>query len=340
MKPYSDFVFYKVDDFLGDAEFKAWIRNPNPEYTAYWQGLLQTHPHLRESFEQARLMALGMEASFIPFSDAYHETLFEKIEIKLTPQIVPMRKWVIGRVAASVALLVFGVATAYWLLMTPRYYQTQFSQTQLINLPDGSEVRLNANSRLTVASWYEWRQNRTLSLEGEAYFKVKKQADDDTKHYRKFTVLTKQAKVEVLGTQFNVYARNSQTRVYLDEGKVRLISPKSSSPLMLRPGQIATVSPAQKSVAVAIAPSTEIQEIKSYTNNLLVFNDASLDELYARFKEVYGIELVLKGEAFDGQQFRGELPVENLEDALLILSATFNQKPLRDGNKVYFVSKD
>jgi transmembrane sensor len=84
----------------------------------------------------------------------------------------------------------------------------------------------------------------------------------------------------------------------------------------------------------------QAKQLTSWKNNLLIFNEVNMEELKNRFQEVYGIELILKGEAFDNQAFKGELPVNNLDEALLILSTTFGQKPLRDGDKIYFVPKD
>jgi len=62
-----------------------------------------------------------------------------------------------------------------------------------------------------------------------------------------------------------------------------------------------------------------------------------MDELARRFNEVYGLRLVLRGEAFAGQQFIGELPVTDADKALTILSETFGLKAVHDKDRVYFV---
>ena len=74
------------------------------------------------------------------------------------------------------------------------------AQNQIeFNLPDASNVTLNLASTITYDA-ANWNDNRSLNLNGEAFFKVSKG--------QKFTVNTPSVTVEVLGTQFNVYQRN------------------------------------------------------------------------------------------------------------------------------------
>jgi ferric-dicitrate binding protein FerR (iron transport regulator) len=78
-------------------------------------------------------------------------------------------------------------------------------------LPDDSEVVLNADSKITYNK-KNWDDTRELSLDGEAYFKVTKG--------NKFSVKTVEGTVSVLGTQFNVFARNGFLTVACYEGLV------------------------------------------------------------------------------------------------------------------------
>ena len=87
----------------------------------------------------------------------------------------------------------------------------QFGEQMAHVLPDDSDIILNAGSNLTYNK-NEWDQNREVSLLGEAYFKVAKGST--------FTVVTPLGKVQVLGTQFNVYARDNDFTVSCFEGRV------------------------------------------------------------------------------------------------------------------------
>ena len=73
-------------------------------------------------------------------------------------------------------------------------------------LPDGSKVWLNASSKIVYHNSL-WSSDRQIDLSGEAYFEV-----SHDKH-APFIVNSKQIKTCVLGTKFNVRARQDENRV-------------------------------------------------------------------------------------------------------------------------------
>ncbi|RUA34211.1 MAG: hypothetical protein DSY77_06315 [Bacteroidetes bacterium] len=78
-------------------------------------------------------------------------------------------------------------------------------------LPDSSIVVLNKGSEL-VYNKKNWAEERSVKLEGEAFFRVKKGST--------FDVVTSSGMVTVLGTSFNVKQRNQVYEVKCFEGKV------------------------------------------------------------------------------------------------------------------------
>ncbi|MGY5353843.1 FecR family protein [Wenyingzhuangia sp. IMCC45467] len=113
---------------------------------------------------------------------------------------------------AAMLVVVFGSAYFFFFNNT-QSYSTDFAQTKTFTLPDNSEVILNAQSNLAYNK-KEWSKNRTLNLEGEAFFKVTKG--------KKFTVQTHAGNIQVLGTQFNVKERENYFEVQCYEGSVRV----------------------------------------------------------------------------------------------------------------------
>jgi ferric-dicitrate binding protein FerR (iron transport regulator) len=111
--------------------------------------------------------------------------------------------------AATILILCAGVY--YFTLENKPSFKTEFAETHRFNLPDSSEVILNANSRISYSK-KDWEENRNITLEGEAYFKVQKG--------EKFTVHTTLGKVSVLGTQFNIKKRAGFFEVKTYEGLV------------------------------------------------------------------------------------------------------------------------
>lgn len=144
------------------------------------------------------------------------EDLNQKAAID-TPSAVaptPIRRignWWKYAVAASL-LCLLGYFTIFQKSET-KYFVTKVGEQKRFELPEGSELWLNADSRLTFNE-ADFANERVLDLEGEAFFKVKKGAD--------FTVQTKNGAVRVLGTSFNVFARKNKLDVLCYTGKVGL----------------------------------------------------------------------------------------------------------------------
>jgi transmembrane sensor len=115
--------------------------------------------------------------------------------------------------AAAVVLLFIGFSYVY--LTSGETFETGYGNQLTVLLPDGSEVILNSKSSLTFNE-NSWDDDRTVSLNGEAYFKVK--------NGEKFTVTTTSGTVEVLGTQFNVLSDDEIFEVKCHEGKVKVSS--------------------------------------------------------------------------------------------------------------------
>jgi transmembrane sensor len=136
---------------------------------------------------------------------------FDKIQQKISKKqqkVKPLyRNWSIG-IAASIVLL-FGLFSLFG--NEDVSFETGFGDHKTIVLLDGSEVIMNSKSKITYNE-EAWQASRVLTLEGEAYFKVKKGST--------FTVNTINGSVTVLGTQFNVNSTNDFFEVVCYEGKV------------------------------------------------------------------------------------------------------------------------
>lgn len=116
--------------------------------------------------------------------------------------------------AACVLILLGSVITFNYLssqaeMITITY--TEGLEENIHLLPDGSKVCLNKNTSITYNPT-KWNSLREIKLDGEAYFDVKKG--------QKFSVVSKNGCVEVLGTTFNVLNRVNIFEVTCYSGKV------------------------------------------------------------------------------------------------------------------------
>lgn len=344
MKLYADYVPFDTDDFLTDPIFQEWVARPTPEIDAYWRGLLKTHQHLRSPFEQAHLLAQGMRATWTPFSDTYTDALYQQVQAALPVDQSPVQVNRVFRIvprwayASAASLLLMMGLWGYWYFFREQLIQTGNAELTTVTLYDGSVVTLNANSQLRLPGRMDWHEQRQVWLSGEGSFAVRKQPGDRTASFRKFTVHTLRTDVVVLGTHFTIYTRPPRTQVLLEEGRIALTDPATHQTQAMQPGQLVAYTNQQPAPLIAQLTPDRQRPLTAWRENRLVFDNASMDELARRFREVYGLELILRDIAFSGQEFRGELPVDDLDKALLIVSETFGLKPVRQNNQVYFVA--
>ena len=98
-------------------------------------------------------------------------------------------------------------------------------------LPDGSIVNLNADSKISFIG-RDFINNRHLSLNGEAFFDITKGSS--------FTISTSNGEIRVIGTSFNVNARDNSFIVSCITGKI-LVSVRNQS-VTITPGESATLT--------------------------------------------------------------------------------------------------
>ncbi len=119
------------------------------------------------------------------------------------------------------------ILTLTIILALPSFYESYQNNTFKTNpgenlsfiLPDNSKVTLNSASTITYKKNFDVG-HRTLYLEGEAYFEVKKLTSS-------FIVSTQYGDVTVLGTTFNVKSRNDEFEVGVNTGEVKVSNKKS-----------------------------------------------------------------------------------------------------------------
>ncbi len=229
-------------------------------------------------------------------------------------KVLPLYR-IIFRVAAIliIALGLFFVARN----MMPITESAANGQTNSFLLPDQSEVVLNAGSEIEYKKW-GWNNNRSLHLNGEAYFKVAKG--------QKFEVHTSLGTVTVLGTQFDVKARGNRFDVVCYEGRVGVRYGNSQT--VITPGQSVSFAAGQP-----IDAPHQYASQPQWLNNKLVFNKETLQAIVAELNRQYDVTIEF-GRTPSTQLFTGVLPMKNLDQALEIICAAYHLKPVKQNGKV------
>ena len=218
----QNFTTYNALDFAQDDKFIQWVKKNDPAVAEQWEQWLSEHPEKQAEVEKAKAIVLGIQVEEKEPEVAQINALWDKIDQEISTEQSPVKvrklRWLPYAAAAAVAALLF------FLIYDPgTTIKAPYGELVAYELPDGSQVELNAGSKI----WFkadEWSENRSLTLSGEAFFKVEKGS--------KFTVETKQGRVAVLGTSFNVFAREDQLEVDCFTGKVGVSVPKGDSTVL------------------------------------------------------------------------------------------------------------
>lgn len=189
--------------------------NTNDTFLAQWLEGNLSDVELKELVSEAdykSFLKIRKGLDTINVLEGSTDASFDKIQEQISSKKGKVRNlntnsWLIG-IAASVVLF-FGLFSILGNDIVT--IETNYGEQKTIALLDGSEVIINSKSTLTYNE-DNWETNRTLSLNGEAYFKVKKGST--------FTVETDNGDVQVLGTQFNVNSVSDLFEVVCFEGKV------------------------------------------------------------------------------------------------------------------------
>jgi ferric-dicitrate binding protein FerR (iron transport regulator) len=195
---------------------------------------------------------------------------------------------------------------------------TKRGETYEVVLPDGSKVRLNAESKLTYNISFYDGTIRKVQLEGEGYFEVAK----DKKH--PFVVETSNQKVEVLGTHFNIstYPEDHLDKTTLLEGSVAVSALgqhfKNIQTKKLIPGEQAMVSDKDISVNTVVA-----SDAVDWINGKFICDNMPITELLNKIGRWYDVQFsVYKGDTIF-ESFSGTLSrTENIDVLLKRISLT------------------
>ena len=207
-----------------------------------------------------------------------------------------------------------------------------------INLPDGSKVWLNRDSKITYVGDFG-NKTREVYLSGEAFFDV---AKDKTKP---FIIHTRTINLKVLGTAFNVrsYDNEKETETALVHGSIEVtLRNRPDQKIFLKPGEKLLVKniPVDTSLKykrqrrdedtpIAVLTNmhyygTDSSSVEtSWTKNELVFNDEALDKIALNLERWFNVRITITNEGLKKEKYTATVEEDDkLEDFLEALKLT------------------
>lgn len=230
----------------------------------------------------------------------------------------------------AAAMVVIGLGTLVYTFLGNQPNTLVYAageEIKTISLSDGSEVKLNKHSTLTLADGFGTHL-RDMTLEGEAYFKV--QNNDN----QPFTVNAGPIKVEVIGTEFNVDNRSShnEASVFVHEGKVKVTNPNSRTKILLTATESVSLN---KKTNVLIKDEIAQVNTTSWMTQKLSFNKISLKQAIEDIENHFDITVTLDNESCATQPYTSLFNDPKPEEVLETISAAFDFQFIKSSDTSY-----
>jgi len=340
-----------IADLLADESFLNFCKKSSPDDIAFWETYMLENPGRRPLVEEAREKFVELFNVLAQADMEEQETLLKNKVNQLdakpvvqmngrTEEPAPVKRLPLLLKLGSVAAVLLAVA-----LFTFHNYNTvktkpaktfasACGERKNIQLPDGSVVTLNAASKIEIDDSFGV-SSRNVYLEGEAFFDVKHNAA------LPFIVHTPMMDVKALGTAFNVraYLNDKVTETSLIRGLIEVTLKESDNrTMLLYPNQkIRWVHPMSKAETadstivqkvetllnvtdsltkkLKVSDSGSIKEI-AWTENKLVFEDETFDEIARLLGRWYGVKINFKDDTIRSYRFTGMFEKEDLNTVL------------------------
>ncbi len=200
-----------------------------------------------------------------------------------------------------------------------------YGKRSKIILPDGSSLWINSGSCISYASDFE--VNRKLSVQGEVYLDVRKDAAHP------FVVKTNRLEVTVLGTSFNVtdYSKDTETAVVLVQGSVDVkVDNKEKKHLV--PNQ--RLSKANGEVKV---DKVDVYNYICWKDDAMNFDGQKLSDVLNSLSRYYNTRIEISGSLKD-EKFYGSLDLNcTLDELLESISLATPLNIIRQEDKIYIM---
>jgi len=237
----------------------------------------------------------------------------------------------IRRILFIAASVLFIVSAGWWFRDPILYktYQTGYGQTTDIFLEDGSKVALNANSTLKIPRFGFGREAREVFLVGEGEFTVSHTVD-----HKRFVVKTSEKfQVEVLGTQFSVFARPRGTKVALTSGSVRIDYDKDDArkEMMMEPGDLAVLD---RKGEVQLEKNKDVKAFASWKEQRYVFDGTPMDDIASMVEENFGIKVSIADEETRMRTITGNFKTQNADELLKTISEALDLRMSAAGDSI------
>ncbi len=306
-----DYSTYSAAELAQDDRFIRWVRDADAEAARFWEAWLEEHPGRAGEVAAARRLveALRFEEE-APSADRV-DRLWSRIEAAVRESeesgaapVGPARRrrlrW-LGYVAAACALAL--LVLQWWNSRGWEVIETEAGQQFAYELPDGSVVELNAATTLRYHPG-RFRRERVVELSGEAFFDVVEGSG--------FEVRTGRGAVRVLGTTFNVLAREASFAVDCFTGRVAVGLRTGGEAVELTPARGARFDPGTGALTTY---TFEKSERATWRRRMITYDGEPLGNVFDALERQFDVTVVAPP-AVEAREAKGFFRTRVLNEAL------------------------
>lgn len=283
-----------------------------------WKNISDKNASFSNSLES--YWNLPTEEKLFPRLDSVRKRLLIRINSAEKKQTGKSPIYFLSRIAAAI-IFIFSVAglSIYIASETNLFYKNNWvevstlaGQQSKVTLPDGSLVWLNAS---TVLRYHPDKEERKVSLEGEAYFEVTHSASIP------FIVETGTAKVKVLGTKFNVshYPGSKFTEASLLSGKITISLDENGETIDLHPGEKVIYNAEKRLLA---KNEVKVQNDILWRQGILYFENEPFNDLIPKLERYYAVNFIYDKNDFGKIHYTGTIDNLNINRVLQFINLT------------------
>jgi len=220
-------------------------------------------------------------------------------------------------------VLIFTIPFAYKFFST-KTIVTRSGKQQTLQLPDGSTVILNSESKVIYNNNFN-NDHRNITLIGEAYFNVQKRDIP-------FSINTDFGQITVLGTIFNVRSREDGFEVGVNDGKVNVANTICS--VELQKGEILQTK--------SIFTKNDLRNFQSidypgWINKKLYCNETKLIQLCSEIERTFNITIIISNPDLKNISVTGVIETSDLKTVLTTVSLLTQHEFKLEGDTVTII---
>lgn len=242
-----------------------------------------------------------------------------------------------ARAAVVVMLPVLGAVAYSYIEPETQWMEMKVphGQTAQVQLPDGTVLHLNADSRLTYPSRFDGKERRVF-VDGEIYAEVVKNPE------MPFVVCAGDVDVQVFGTTFNLKAYDSAecVELFLLEGSVRMDVSREqlSKQIMLDPGDVVQYD--RTSGEIGMRKYNPFQYRGFHEDGAIHFFNLRLSDIASDLERYFDTKVVILDESLaESRYFALFTNNETLDQILDAINVDGKMKFIKKDGVVYIARK-